>query len=233
MTARFTLRLAAAIVAASWGAAARAQTVHTDPGTSYNATALTGFATTGSDMGGMKVTAFFTDGTESTQFWGDLGAGTWGVSDVAYSVLLSGAGDTYSEPWRLLDHTGLGISRLVLSGAPGRTVFDIIPDPWLTVGSAQGAPMLVVGGDVFGTTATYRNRVGVGGAAPLGDLWEMLDITFLKPIGANGMLFTTDTDNIGGRGTITATPEPATFGLIALGALAIVGADWRRRRASA
>ena len=47
MRARFAIRLTAATLAtgALWTAPARGQIIATDPGTTYHATALTGFAT--------------------------------------------------------------------------------------------------------------------------------------------------------------------------------------------
>jgi hypothetical protein len=233
MRARLTTPILAATLAATLPAAARGQTVVTDPGVVYTATALTGFATTGNDMGGMTVTAHFTNGSSSSASWGDLGGGIWGAETLAFRLGLGGGSDTYTSPWQLLDLSGLGIDRLLIHGAPGKTVFDVVPDPFLTDGSAQGNPFSIVGGDVFGTVATYRNLVRIGGAAPLADLFETLDISFQKSVGPNGMQFIADTDNIGVRGTITQTPEPATFGLLAAGAAGLLGVQWRRRRATA
>jgi hypothetical protein len=233
MTARLPLRRAAALAALAMRTVPLvAQTIHTQAGTTHNATALTGFATTGAEMGGMLVTAFFTDGTSQSGAWGDLGAGTWGVATPRFSLTLGAASDTYTAPWRFqIDPDGSGINRLLLRGAPGLTVFDIIADPdWLTPGSAQGREMAIVGGAPIGTVATYRNLVAISPNAPLGDLYETLDVTFDVQGGARFFEFVTDTDNIGKGGTITSTPEPATFGLIALGAVAIVGVEWRRRR---
>ena len=237
MRARLTTPLLAttlaATLAATLPAAARGQAVVTDPGAVFTATALTGFATTGNDMGGMTVVARFTNGGFSSATWGDLGGGMWGAETLAFRLALAGGADTYTAPWQLLDLSGLGIDRLLIHGAPGKTVFDVVPDPWLTDGSAQGNPFSIVGGDVFGTVATYRNLVRIGGAAPLGDLYETLDVSFQKAVGPNGLQFIADTDNIGVRGTITQTPEPATFGLLAAGAAGLLGVQWRRRRATA
>lgn len=233
MRARLTTRALAVTLAATLPAAAGAQTVVTDPGVQYNATVLTGFATQGSDMGGMKVTAHFTSGASSSASWADLGGGSWGAQTGGFRLSLGGGSDTYSSPWQLLDLSGLGISRLEIQGAPGGTVFDMILDPALTPGSAAGSAFSILGGDLLGTTAVYRNLVGIGGAAPLGDLYEMLDISFQKAVGPNGVQFIADTDNIGRGGSVTATPEPATFGLLAAGAAGILGVQMRRRRATA
>lgn len=235
MRAPFTRQLAAAAVGAATAIApAGAQVIVTDPGVPYVASALTGFATTGSEMGGLRVTAFFTDGTSDSGNWGDLGGGTWGVASPRFSLTLGAGDDTYTAPWRFqIDPDGLGINRLLLQGAPGKTVFDIIPDPnWLTPGSAQGRAMEIVGSPALGAVAKYRNLVGIFPNAPLGDLYETLDVTFDVQGGARFFEFVTDTDNIGKGGRITNTPEPATLGLMALGAVAILGVEWRRRRSA-
>jgi hypothetical protein len=231
MRAHLTSRLLAAAALTTVAARASGQVVVTDPGAPFVATALTGFATAGADMGGMTVTATFTDGTSAGGVWGDLGGGTWGVSLPQFSLTMPGVSDTFSDPWRLLGGAAggpLGIRRLVINAAPGRTVFDYINGAFLTPGSANGNPMAIVGGDLFGTVATYRNRVQIGAAAPLGDLFETLDITFQAPIGPNGLQFIADTDNIDRGGSITRTPEPATYGMLAFGLGALLLA--RRRR---
>jgi hypothetical protein len=230
MRARFATRLAAVTLATAAAAPARSQTVVTDAGTAFVATALTGFATTGSEMGGLHARARFANGGTSDAIWSDLGGGVWGAENLAFSLRLGGASDTFSSPWQLLDLSGVGIVGLELNAAPGKTVFDILASPEVTPGSAAGRQIEIVGGDVFGTTATYRNWVGIGAVLPLGDLYETLDIAFQKVIGPNGVQFIADTDNVGARGTVTSTPEPATFALMALGAAAILGLEWRRRQ---
>lgn len=224
-------RIAAAALlagaAATAPATAAGQTIATDPGVTFVATALTGFATVGADMGGLQVTAFFSDGSSAGGAWGDLGGGAWGVSLPSFTLSVGAGSDTFSAPWTFANASGLGLTRLVLNGAPGRSVFDI-GGPADTPGSANGAAMTVVGGDVWGTTATYQNLVRIGALPAAGDLYETLDVTFQTPVSANGFQFVTDTDNVGVRGTITTTPEPATYALMATGLLAI--AVVRRRR---
>jgi hypothetical protein len=49
-------------------------------------TALTGFATTGAMMDGMKVSAFFSDGTSELVLWADTGASSGGVTGTGWSL---------------------------------------------------------------------------------------------------------------------------------------------------
>jgi hypothetical protein len=226
--ARITLGGAALTLAAT---ALPAQVIATNAGVTYVATALTGFATTGSEMGGLLVTAFFTDGSSAGGVWGDLGGGSWGLSLPSFSLSLPGAGDTFSVPWTFLNTSGAGLTRLVLNGAPGGTVFDFLQGADITPGSEFGKAMQLVGGDPFGTTATYRNIVQIGAALPLGDLYETLDITLQTPFTGQALEFITDTDNVGRGGRVTATPEPATVALLAAGLAATALAARRRRSA--
>jgi hypothetical protein len=221
------LTLAGAALAAS-AATLPAQIIATDAGVPFVAAAVTASDVTGSDMGGLLVTAFFTDGSSAAGAWGDLGAGLWGVTLPSFSLRLPGPANTFGTPWIFLNTSGAGLTRLVLNGAPGGTVFDILAPNPITPGSAEGRAMELIGGDPFVTTATYRNLVGIGAALPLGDLYETLDITFQAPVSLTAIEFITDTDLVG---RVTQAPEPATYGMLAFG-LAAMAAAVRRRRAA-
>ena len=232
MRAHRITRALAAVLATAAAGAAPAQTVVTDVGVPYIASALTGFATSGSDMGGMAVTAFFTDGTSASGVWGDVGGGTWGVLTPQFGLTLGAGVDTWDGLWRLqIDPDGFGIARLVLNGSPGKTVFDIDDVGVGSAGSALGWPMTIDGGDSYNTTVKYRNVVSIGGAPFIGDLFETMDITFDVQGGARFLQFRADTDNIGVGDTMTRTPEPATYTMLAAGLGALLLAHRRRRTA--
>ena len=232
--------LVPSLVAAALAAplTAHAQTVVADPGTAYDAPDLTGFQTLGTMMGGMLVRADFSNGGFSDGVWGDLGAGVWGVRTLAFSLTMGGTSDTFSNPWTLgntVIGAPLAITRLRLSGAPGGVVFDRATLGTGTVGSELGADFSFVGAGPGGTVATYRNLVGVSGAAPVGDVFEALDVLFGQGLAAGtSVQFIADTDNIppGGRGIDPVVPEPSTYLMLGAG-LATLGAAARRRARAA
>src|SRR5205085_2671580 len=128
--------------------------------------------------------------------------------------------------WALTNGGVSPLTRLVLSGAGGRTVFDTFDGDERTPNSALGYPLafepaLAIGDPApysVGTVVIYTNPVAVGGAAPLFDIYERLDLVFGTALGTNETVrFTQDTDNsvagspIEAPGTpATTTPEPAT-----------------------
>ena len=90
--------------------------------------------------------------------------------------------------------------------------------------------MDIVSGDLHTTTALYSNVIRLGALAPVGDLYERMEITFEVPVeDTDQLLFFTDTDLLRKDATLTATPEPASFGLLALGLLGAVGVGRLRR----
>jgi hypothetical protein len=208
-------------------------TVNYDSGTVYNTTALTGFQTYGNMMDGMSVTAYFVGGGSSQQFWADTTALSGGVTGTGWS--LSQSGDTFGGDWTF-SNTGTAISRLVMDGVSGDTIFDIDWQPYPgTDGSANGWTF-----DTNYTgnlTATYRNILALTGNAPVGDLYTMLDLNF-GPNGFSGgnsslatnfttgnmMTFKADTDSAATAGDIKPVPEPITLLLLGLGLVGIAGA---------
>ena len=86
----------------------------------------------------------------------------------------------------------------------------------------------------FDVNATYAGPLGVGGNAPLGDLYTTLDLAFVGAAGTafNGfvgdMTFTADTDNA--TTTIVTAPEPLSLMLIGFGLLGLAGLRRRIRK---
>lgn len=228
--------LTAALAAGLAPLAAEAQVVNQDAGTQYNASALTGFQTGGNDMGGMAVRVFFSNGGTSNDVWRNLGGGQWGAQTLAFSLTLGAASDTFTSPWTLTNLAvgGPSIVRMVINGAPGGTVFDrTFGNVFGTEDSALGSDFVFSGAGPVGTVATYRNLVGVEGNAPVGDLFETLDVSFGQGLAGGGSLqYVADTDNVRAGGGVQITPEPSTYALMGagLGALLVVQ---RRRRAGA
>src|SRR5262245_21071105 len=102
---------------------APAQVVVTqDLGTTQGTSGILTPITTGATMGGMRVSAFFTDGSSETVSWTGLFLGFGGAFGTNWS--LTESGDTDTSSWSLTNSTGLGMTRLVIDGGPGTTVFD-------------------------------------------------------------------------------------------------------------
>lgn len=121
---------------------------------SSQATTLTGYATYGNMMSGMRVTANFLDGSSQTLTWGATDSRSGGVFGNAWGLTQSG--NTYapdnSNPeaaaW-ILSNYGSGITSLVIDAIPGNTVFDNlyeVDSPLQTPGSERGWPFQVVSG---------------------------------------------------------------------------------------
>src|SRR5487761_1991698 len=113
-----------------------AGTLATDNGVAYTTTALTGYSTNGADMAGMMVTGTFADGTPSALSGSATGGVSGGVSNGFFS--LTESGDTFGGNWTLTNLYTSALTRVVIRGAPGDTLFDVNNDTG-SIGAGQSS----------------------------------------------------------------------------------------------
>jgi hypothetical protein len=189
---------------------------------------ITGFATLGSGMDGLIVTATFASGGVSSCTWSATSATAGGCSTALFTMSLDG--DTFNAPWVLAATPGGSlITSLFFDGVGGGsgtllsgTVFDRTFTGAGTAGTSTGkdAAGTTVGGD---GSAAYQDVITILGAATAGDVYGRVNIRFTD--GISSASFVMDTDTVG---LPTNAPEPSTLAMLG-GALVMAG-FWRRRK---
>jgi hypothetical protein len=247
---RRTIQILAAAAALSLSAGAHAGTVSIvkSDGIVAAIPGFSSFVANGASMAGMTVSAtFWNASTQSfateSGIWAASGATSGGVTGTNWS--LSVGGDTFNSAWSFgLEGSGsLTLTRLVLDGSPGLTVFDTASPTPGTEGSENGSDFAFDNGTCASCTATvtYTNAVKLGSSDPLGDVFHKMTIQFASDPGApadtisylgprSNWSFKQDTDSDSTYTPPPAVPEPASLALVGL-ALAGLGLSRRRRSA--
>ena len=194
---RFAVSLGMVLLVATFG---RSATVShfSNSGDAQVITDVTGFMTTGEDMGGMRVTAYFTPdllGASETVNWnpGPLGSGLG--SAVGTDWRLDESGDTWNSLWRLSAPTGTNLTLygLRLEGflpsddpvADRATVFDRTDPFFGTDGSYRGRDLdaFAMAGSWTHVRVVYFDEVEslahvAPPASPVGDVYRAMQLQF-------------------------------------------------------
>ncbi|MEO0825160.1 MAG: hypothetical protein AAFW84_20935 [Cyanobacteria bacterium J06635_15] len=171
---------------------------------SQAATVLTGFQTTGADMGGMEVTVNFLGGLSETAIWQPTGGLSGGAFATEWSLTQSGnTFNGFNNPW-VFNYDGFErITSLIIDAVPGNTVFDILPVALGTPGSADGGAFTVTGGQAP-TTFDYSVPIDIS----VGDLFGQLTLDWDSGFEAGSLAFLADTDSGTIDNPVTPDPDP-------------------------
>jgi hypothetical protein len=169
-----------------------------NPGTTQVITDVTGFMTTGEDMGGMKVTAYFTAdllGASETINWNPGALGSGAGSAVGTGWRLDESGDTWNSLWRLsasagtnLTLYGLKLEGFMQSDQPVEaraTVFDRTDPFFGTDGSYRGRDLdaFAMAGSWSHVRVVYSDEVEslahvAPPVSPVGDIYRTMQLQF-------------------------------------------------------
>lgn len=221
---------AVALLLACGGVSAATVNITTSPGSLFNTAALAGFATTGSMMNGMLVTACDESSCE-TRAWETTGTGTGGVFGTGWSMTL--AGDSFSVPFILTGSDDFAITSFSMNGRPGNTIFDIVNGDFLSPGSANGRPFTISGTSPFSggvINVNYTDRLSVADIF-YSDLFTVMNVNFGGATLTGTLSFITDTDNAATGSPIVPVSAPATLALAGLGLIGIAATRRRARQA--
>ena len=176
---------------------------------SAQATTLTGFSTSGNQMGGMRITVNFFDGTSDTRIWQPIGGAAGGAFGPAWSLTQSGnTYGSFGNPWNFSYVGGSSVAALIIDAFTGNTVFDRFQGTEITRGSADGWDFQTSSG-IGPNRSIYSVPIDIS----QGDLFGRLSLFWDGGFRGN-MGFLTDTDSgltsdpVTPRNPVPALPPP-------------------------
>ncbi len=231
-------------------APAAAQSTFSD-GTPRAAGSVTQAAVSGADMAGMSVSWGFSDGSTGAGSWSLFPAGYHGVGDSRTTLYFGSTPGVTTDTglwWVIMSGTPSttpNLSWIRLNGGSAGVAFDCgwvrargcattgTGDEEGSAGSGPGYSFQRNGVSETDATASaaYSNVFGLGGAIPIGDLFEELTISFSRSGGGGleageSFVFQADTDLL--EDGAVSVPEPSALALLSVGALTLLGAARRR-----
>ncbi len=221
---KYALSAVAVGLLSTTSAFAATVSIATDNSTPFTTMGIDTFNTGGGDMDGMIITGTFADASSQALTFNGTGGNAGSTGAGNFNVSFNGS-TTFSTAWDLSVSTGKLVS-LVFQGAPGSTIFDILPGSPSTPDSASGKQFAISGSSPDGNIAvTYSNPVGVVPNVPVGDLFATMTVDF-SGLASGGLdagtslSFFQDTDNSASRGPIVPVdpvPLPAAGWLLLAG----------------
>ena len=250
MSLRHSARALCMAAALAVGAAPllSAQSTFTN-GTTQSASSVREQAVTSADMAGLTVSWGYLDGTIRSGVFASSPTGSHGVGDGRFRIEFEGTPGVTTDDgrWRVFlagpAATVSDLSWITLRGRSIGVAFDcgfVASRGCASVGagidagsagSGLGYSFESLGGNTDATAAAFFTNVwGLGGADPVGDLFEEVTIRFDRAgfgglQGGDNLSFRLDTDLL--DGFAVTVPEPSAIVLLLVGAVAMA----RRRRA--
>ena len=187
-----------------------AVTITTNDTNVFQTKELTGFSTSGGQMGGIQVSVVFRNAGIKESTWTVGGSNIGGAVNTGWFEITQQY-STFSNPWTIKNTSNNdNIIRFTLNGVGGNTIFDRTEPNTGTEGSAQGRDFVFTNRYIdLDADILYSGPIALTGEVIVGDLYSQMQVNLGSPIRAGRQLkFIADTDNSQFE-IIASIPEPS------------------------